>query len=66
MKLEENLISHSAIIDLSKHSGFTKKHSRHNRSGFNYIYNESSGIGTAVYISCKCGKKKDITDYSSW
>lgn len=35
------------------------------RSIFKYIF-VPNGIGTAVYIKCKCGSKEDITDYASW
>ena len=31
-----------------------------------YIFSPGNGIGMGIEISCECGKKKDITDYTSW
>ena len=32
---------------------------------FTYSFTPT-GIGEAVTISCHCGAKRDVTDYSSW
>jgi len=32
---------------------------------FTYSFTPT-GVGDAVTISCHCGAKKDVTDYSSW
>ena len=32
---------------------------------FTYSFT-STGIGDSVIVSCHCGAKKDVTDYSSW
>lgn len=36
-------------------------------TGFQVIFDWSSGIGVSAIIVCKkCGEAKDITDYSAW
>jgi hypothetical protein len=32
---------------------------------FTYSFSQTA-IGKAVTVSCHCGAKKDVTDYSSW
>jgi len=44
---------------------FWRRGLRYEYPHFTYAFSPC-GIGDAVTISCHCGAKKDVTDYSSW
>ena len=70
--LQGNEITHNATVDLAKLRKFQTTHDAHiNRKSpdpifkpaYTFSYREST-CGTSVSITCTCGKKSDITDYS--
>lgn len=44
---------------------FWRKGSCYKSTHFTYSFSPTA-IGKGVTISCHCGAKKDVTDYSSW
>ncbi len=71
--LEGNKIKHEATVDLDALKEFRAEHDAHMMKksldpagqDYNFRYIPSS-VGTSVHIECRCGAKKDITDYSNW
>jgi len=71
--LKGNKIKHEATVDLGVLKRFRAKHNAHIKKkspdpagqDYNFRYIPSS-CGTSVHIECRCGEKKDITDYSDW
>ena len=68
------LISHQAAIDMKVLAEFRKIHDPHitmesNRHAlripYNYIYIPSH-ISTGIMLECRCGEKKDVSDYGCW
>lgn len=67
--LKGNRIKHEAVVDLDKLQEFQAKHDKHiaKKPSDSYaVTYRTSGIGIAVEIACRCGKKADLTDYASW
>lgn len=56
-----------AVAWIAKHKCSLRQNIKKNmyKRSISWIFTDTS-IGTAIEVSCSCGKKANVTDYGSW